>query len=158
MSQSGPSVKTLLIVYHSQGGGTERLSRAIEEGASRVEGVSVRRLRAVDADSKDILESGCIVFCTPEYFGYMAGAIKDLFDRTYETVRERVVGVSYALVVCAGNDGTGALTSVERIIAGLNLRRVQEPIICRGGVTDEITAECRTLGQTLAAGLEFGIY
>jgi len=69
-----------------------------------------------------------------------------------------MTGRSYALIISAGNDGTGALNSIERIIKGLKLRRVQEPIISRGAVSDSMVETCVNLGQTLAAGLELGIY
>ncbi len=88
----------------------------------------------------------------------MAGAIKDLFDRTYEPVREHLAGKSYAVVISAGNDGTGALTSIERIIAGYKLKKVQEPIISRGALTGTTLEKCVSLGQTLAAGIDLGIY
>jgi hypothetical protein len=68
------------------------------------------------------------------------------------------VGKSYAVVICAGNDGTGALNSIERIVKGFKLRQVQAPIISRGPVSDEMIERCLNLGQTLAAGLELGIY
>lgn len=104
------------------------------------------------------MESQAVAIASPEYFGYMAGAVKDFFDRTYEDVREHVTGKSYALVICAGNDGSGALRSIERIIAGLRMRRVQEPIVCRGNVSAETLAKCRELGQILAHGVDLGIY
>ena len=88
----------------------------------------------------------------------MAGAIKDLFDRTYERIHTRVRGKPYALVICAGNDGTGALASIERIVKGCGLRLVQEPLIFRGPVTQEMVDKCIELGETLAAGYDLGIY
>jgi flavorubredoxin len=88
----------------------------------------------------------------------MAGAVKDLFDRTYEEVRENMMGKSYSVVICAGNDGTGALKSIERIVAGWILKKVQEPVFCRGPVTEEALSKCKELGHTLAAGIAFGIY
>jgi len=88
----------------------------------------------------------------------MAGAVKDLFDRTYEEVRDDVIGKSYSVVICAGNDGTGALRSIERIVAGYRLKRVQEPVICRGELSESDLENCRKLGQTIAAGMELGIY
>lgn len=148
----------LLIVYHSQSGATEKLAEAVERGALEVREIAVRRIRAAQVTSKDLKQSRCLVICSPEYFGYMAGAIKDLFDRTYEEVRDQLTGQSYAVVISAGNDGTGALNSIERIIKGLKLRRVQEPIISRGAVSDWMVETCLNLGQTLAAGLELGIY
>ncbi len=152
------SDKELLIVFHSQSGNTERLAMALEEGARKVEGVGARRMKACEVTIAGFRDCGALVVCSPEYFGYMAGAIKDLFDRTYEEIRDQVVGKSYAVVISAGNDGTGALNSIERIISGYRLRRVQEPIICKGAVTEDVLEKCRDLGQTLAAGIALGIY
>ncbi|MEW6348127.1 MAG: NAD(P)H-dependent oxidoreductase [Thermodesulfobacteriota bacterium] len=148
----------LLIVYHSQSGNTDRLSAAVEEGARKVLDVRVERKKAAQVTAADIEQCRMLVVCSPEYFGYMAGAVKDLFDRTYEAVRQRIRGKPYALVICAGNDGTGALNSIERILKGCGVRRVQEPLISRGPVSEEILRKCRELGETLAAGIELGIY
>jgi multimeric flavodoxin WrbA len=152
------SARALLIIFHSQSGNTERLAEALEEGALRVESVSVRKLRAADVRSEDLAHCSAVIVCSPEYFGYMAGAIKDVFDRTYEEIREHMTGKSYAVVIAAGNDGTGALNSIERIIKGWKLKRVQEPVICRGPVLESVLDSCRTMGQTLAAGIDLGIY
>ena len=126
------SERILLIAYHSQSGNTSSLAEAVEQGAQRVKEVTVRKLTAADISAQDIIDCRCLVICSPEYFGYMAGAIKDMFDRTYEDAREHTTGKSYALVISAGNDGTGALSSIERILLGYNVRRVQDPIIARG--------------------------
>ncbi|MFH0825820.1 MAG: NAD(P)H-dependent oxidoreductase [Pseudomonadota bacterium] len=150
--------KSLLIVFHTQSGHTARLARAVEAGARLIEGVAVELVRASEASSADLMECSGLVICSPEYFGYMAGAVKDLFDRTYEEVRFHTQGKSYALVICAGNDGTGALTSIKRIAAGYKFREVQEPLICRGAPTVPVIDACRNLGETMAAGLDFGIF
>ena len=72
------SENDILIVYHSQSGNTERLSAAVEQGALHVRGVGVRRARAAQVTCRDLRDARCLVICSPEYFGYMAGAIKDL--------------------------------------------------------------------------------
>lgn len=152
------STETLLIVYHSQSGNTERLAAALEEGARRVAGIEVLKLSAAQTTAAHLKTCRVLVLCSPEYFGYMAGAIKDFFDRTYEPVREHTNGKSYATVISAGNDGTGALNSIERIVAGYRLRKVQEPIIVRGKPCPDDLARCVELGETLAAGMDLGIY
>jgi multimeric flavodoxin WrbA len=148
----------LLIVYHSQSGATEQLASAVEEGALKIPSVKVVRLRAASATASQVQGCRALVVCSPEYFGYMAGAMKDLFDRTYEAVREHTTGKPYSAVICAGNDGSGALNSIERIIAGYRMKKVQEPLVHRGPVTALILDRCRELGETLAAGIELGIY
>ena len=64
----------------------------------------------------------------------------------------------YALFVRAGNDGTGAITSVRRILSGLALREVQEPVLFVGDVDESRLIECEELGATIAAGLEAGLF
>jgi len=59
-----------------------------------------------------------IAIASPEYFGYMAGAIKDFFDRTYEKAESITIGLPCMIFVCAGNDGRGAITQIIGYING----------------------------------------
>ncbi|MCG2633388.1 MAG: NAD(P)H-dependent oxidoreductase [Gammaproteobacteria bacterium] len=152
-------MKRLLIIYHSQGGSTEQLAEAVEQGAVESgEPVEVRRLGAFDAGLDDLLWADAVIFGTPENFGYMAGAIKDFLDRTYYPAQGRVEGLAYALFVKADNDGSGAVYHFERIASGYPLKRVCEPLIFKGDLTEFAIAECRELGGTLAAGLVMGVF
>lgn len=105
-----------------------------------------------------MLESDGVLLGTTENFGYMAGALKDFFERIYYPCLDHTRGRPYALWVRAGNDGQGARTSVERIIQGLGWRAVQPPLILCGEWRDEFTGQVAELSQTLAAGLDAGIY
>jgi hypothetical protein len=87
----------------------------------------------------------------------MAGAIKDFFDRTFYPVEGKVEALPFALFVSAGNDGTGAVSSIERIAVGYRWRRVAEPLIVRGAVDATALGHCRELGQAVAASLGLGI-
>jgi multimeric flavodoxin WrbA len=152
--------RNLLIVYHSQSGHTEAMARAVRDGASdpQVEHVELRMRRAADAGPDDLLWAHGLLIGTPENFGYMSGAMKDFFDRTFYPVEGRIQSLPYAMFVSAGNDGTGAIRAIRRIANGYPLQEVQEPIIARGDVTPDVLERCRELGLTLAAGLEAGIY
>ncbi len=150
--------RRLLIVFHSQSGGAQRLADAVIRGARRTEGVTVRDVRALDATLDDLLWAEAVIFVTPENFGYMSGALKDFFDRTFYPAQGRVSQLPYALFVKAGNDGTGAVTSVERIARGYPLRRVADPLVVRGEVGEDDVARCEELGETIAAGASFGIF
>lgn len=150
----------LLIVYHSQSGHTEAMARAVRIGATdpAVEGVDVRFLTAGSAGPDDLLWAHGLLLGTPENFGYMSGAMKDFFDRTFYPVEGRIASLPYAVFISAGNDGSGALRAIRRIANGYPLREVQEPVIARGEVTAEALERCRELGLTLAAGLEAGVF
>jgi multimeric flavodoxin WrbA len=152
--------KHLLIVYHSQSGTTERMAEAVIRGARHedIESVDVRVLSPLDADAHDVLWSDALILGTPENFGYMSGALKYFLDRVYYPCLEKVEGKPYALFVRAGNDGTGAVTSVQRIVAGLALKEIQAPLVIAGEFDEDRLAECEELGMTVAAGLEAGVF
>ena len=150
----------ILVVYHSQTGNTEKMAESVAKGAKSIKNVEVILKKASDATLKDLLECDGIVLGSPEYFGYMAGMIKDFFDRTYEEARDRkeIFKKPYVVFISAGNDGTGALNNIERICIGYQLKKVYEPVLARGGVDRETLAKCQELGKTIAAGCESGIY
>lgn len=136
------------------------MAEAVAKGARCIEHVRVSLKKAMDAGVDDLLHCQGIAFGSPEYFGYMAGMMKDFFDRTYEAARGRkeIFKKPYVAFISAGNDGAGALTSIERICRGYPLRKVQDPVIARGVINQKILSECETLGKTIAAGCEAGIY
>jgi hypothetical protein len=88
----------------------------------------------------------------------MSGAVKDFMDRTFYPVEGRVEGLPYAIYVSAGNDGTGAAGSIERIATGYRFRAIADPVIVVGAPDDAALARCRELGQTMAAGLAYGVF
>ena len=150
----------LLVVYHSRSGGTEALTDAVVAGARAddVEGVDVRVLRAFDAGPDDVRWCDAIIIGTPENFGYMAGAVKDFFERIFYVVVDETPGLPYALFVKASTDGEGAVRSVERLVTGLKWRAALPPIVVTGALADEHLEAAHELGLTLAAGLEAGVF
>ena len=160
-----PFVKTLLIVYHTGGVKTATMAEAVERGAraalaeAGAEGeVRVVRKRCAEAGPDDVLAADGLVLATPENFGYMSGMMKDFLERIFYACEGKVEGRPWALVVGAGQDGHGAIASVERIVTGLRLRKVAEPVIGLKELTPEVLARCEETGATLAAGLAGGIF
>lgn len=147
-----------MIVYHSQSGHTEALAQAVYRGAGQCTGTRSRLLTAFDAQLDDLLGCHGVIFGTPENFGYMSGALKHFFDRTFYPAQDHTLNLPYALFVSAGNDGSGAVRGIDRILTGYPMRKVAEPVICRGCVTPAHLEACETLGLALAAGLELGIF
>ena len=152
--------KHLLVVYHSQSGSTSRMADAVIRGASHpdIESVEVRVRDALDASPDDVLWADAYIFGTPENFGYMSGALKYFFDRIYYPCLEQLGGRPYALFVRAGNDGSGAISSIKRIATGLAIKEVQDPILIAGEFDEARLDECEELGMAMAAGLEAGIF
>lgn len=150
--------KRLLILFHSQTGTTQRLAQCLAHGAGHEEEIDTLLKPAAFATVEDLLGCHGIALCSPEYFGTMAGMIKDFFDRSYETARERTIGLPYVLLVCAGNDGRGALTQMERIIAGYKWRKALEHERIVGPPGEADMQRIEELGHALAAGVAMGIF
>lgn len=136
------------------------MAQAVIRGANHkdIEDVEVRVRDALEATQDDVLWADGYIFGTPENFGYMSGALKYFFDRIYYPCLDKIGGRPYALFIRAGNDGSGALASISRIVTGLAIREVQDPVLIAGEFDEARLAECEELGMTMAAGLEAGIF
>jgi len=151
--------RLLLLTAGHAGGRLERLAGAVAEGiAEFADEVELRQQAALAAGVDDLRWAQAILLGTPEKFGYMAGALKDFFDRTFYPTEGALAGVPYALFVSAGNDGTGAVASVDRIVAGYRWNRIADPVVIVGEPDEAAFTRCRELGQTMAAGLALGIF
>ncbi|WP_114418242.1 flavodoxin family protein [Marinospirillum perlucidum] len=152
--------KLLLIVAHAPSPNTRKLVEAALEGArsDEIEGVSCQWLPPLEAGPEELLKADAVLLGTTENLGYMSGALKDFFDRSYYPVLEEKQGLPVALYIRAGLDGTGTKRAVESIVTGLRWNWVQEPIIFKGQWQEEFVEQARELGQALAAGLEAGVF
>jgi multimeric flavodoxin WrbA len=160
----------LLIVYHSATGGTAQMAQAALRGAQQADGLRVRLLQARDAGPDDLLAAQGYLFATPENLAAIAGVMKDFFDRSYYPVLEKINARPYALLVCAGSDGSNAVRQVERIATGWRLRKVAASrIVCTHAQTPEAILApktiaptelqaCAELGEALGNGLVMGLF
>ena len=163
-------MRSLLIVHHSMTGGTRQMAAAAADGARGEPDVTVRSLTAAEAGPDDLLAADGYIFACPENLAAIAGVMKDFFDRSYYPVLGRIEGRPYAVMVCAGSDGSNAVRQIERIATGWRLKPVAESIIvCTHAQTPEAIlapktigeadlARCRELGAAIAAGLALGIF
>ncbi len=152
-------MKQLLIVAHAPSPNTRRLAEAALRGAGHED---IEQVRAVwkpplEAGPEDVLACDGILLGTTENLGYMSGALKDFFDRTYYHVIDDKQGLPCALYIRAGHDGTGTRRAIESIVTGLRWNWAQEPLLCRGEWRDEFIDQVEELGMYLAAGLDTGI-
>jgi multimeric flavodoxin WrbA len=152
--------KRLLIVAHAPSPNTKRLLDAVLAGAQDpdIENVEVIVKPPLEAGPEDVLQAQAILLGTTENLGYMSGALKDFFDRSYYPCLEETQGLPYALYIRAGHDGTGTRRGVETIVTGLRWRAAREPLICRGAFQEDFIADCKELGTFMAAGLDLGIF
>jgi len=151
-------VKRLLIVAHAPSDNTLSLREAVARGASGETGVDVKVIAPLQAGPDDVLAANAVILGTTENLGYMSGALKDFFDRSYNPLLERTQGLPAALYIRAGSDGTGTRRAVETILTGLRWKLVQEPLLCKGPWQPAFVTQCEELGAAMAAGLAAGIF
>jgi multimeric flavodoxin WrbA len=170
-------MKRITVVHHSASGGTRALVSAFCEGARECDEVSTTTRSADVCIREDLLASDALVFASPENFGYMAGSMKAMFDRLFYScmadtgaqgggVDSVLAGRAYAVMICAGNDGTGALQSIERIVTGWRMKRMHPGLIARrvggeagsskGSIAPSDINAARELGLAIATGLSIG--
>ncbi|MFG6159953.1 flavodoxin family protein [Halomonas sp. 1390] len=149
----------LLIVAHAPSPNTQRLCEAAARGARHpdIEQVEVVVRPPLEAGPEDVWACDAILLGTTENLGYMSGALKDFFDRSYYPVLEEKQGLPCALYVRAGHDGTGTRRAVESIVKGLRWKWVQAPLILHGEWQEGFVDQVEELGMAMAAGLESGI-
>ena len=152
--------KKLLVVSHAPSPNTLTLRNAVAQGAGHedIENVEVTVLAPFDAGPDDVLACDAIILGTTENLGYMSGALKDFFDRSYYPCLEKTQGLPFAYYIRAGHDGTGTQRAIASITPGLRWKAVQEPLICRGEYRDEFEEQCRELGMYVAASLDAGLF
>ena len=157
-NDSDTALPRLLIVYHSQSGHTGQLAEAVLRGARTETGITTVMKRAFDARIDDLLGCQALLIGTPENFGYMSGAIKDFFDRTYYPAEGKTLALPYAIFVSAGNDGRGAVSQIERIATGYGWKQIAQALIVRQEITADDLTKAEELGAATAAGLALGIF
>lgn len=151
--------KIILLVYSTQTGRTLQLVRSASEGiAELADEIELRVMKALDAGVDELMACDGLLLGTPENFGYMSGALKDFLDRTYYPCEGQRIGLPYALLISAGNDGTGAVRAIERIATGFGWHAISPPLIVVGEPQPADLERSRELGQTLAAGLSCGVF
>jgi multimeric flavodoxin WrbA len=152
--------KHILLIYGGHAGGrTHAMTAAVRQGIETSgEIIELRSLPALNAGVDDLLWAHGLLIGTPEHFGYMSGAVKDFMDRTFYPVADKVDGLPYAVFISAGNDGTGAVTAIDRIALGYRWKKISEPLIVVGALTDADLQRCSDLGHAMAAGLALGIF
>ena len=152
-------MKRLLIVAHAPSPNTLLLREAVENGARHpdIEAVDVVVKAPLEAGPEDVLACDAIILGTTENLGYMSGALKDFFDRSYYPCLEETQGLPFAFYIRAGHDGTGTRRAIESITTGLRWKLVNEPLICRGEFNEEFVEQCEELGMYVAASLDAGL-
>ena len=151
---------TLLVGAQSRSGTTAQLRDAFVAGAREpeIEGVDGVVRNALDARAADVVTCDGVAIITPEHFGSMAGLMKDFFERIFSEIVDTGRSLPYALVVKGNHDGTGTVEGVQKLAVALHWRRVLDPVVAIGELTDAHREAAHELGATFAAGMAATIF
>lgn len=139
----------VLVVYHSQGGNTKAAAEAVAEGARSIAGTDVVLKAGLQATTEDLLSCNALAAGTPDYFSYMAGGLKDFFDRTFYPTQDKVTDKPCGIFVTHGGGGK-AVESVQGICKTFKFRSVGEPVLVKNAPDAEAEAQLAELGRRLA--------
>lgn len=154
-------MKQLLIIAHCPSPNSIELIETLNRSAHMEDRLDIQVVSPFDVTPATFLPADGVILFTTENFGYMSGALKDMFDRCYYPIIESKRGLPYVLIVKAGKDGTGAKKSCESIIKGLGWVKAQETLIlkgeCTGQLKDRFHEQLEELGEGFAVALAEGI-
>ena len=109
---------TVLVVYDSKTGNTEKAANLVAEGVKEVEGVECVLKRVDDVSLDDLLKSDGIIIGSPTYYGLMSAKIKRLLDKSVE-IHGKLEGKVGAAFTSSGGTASGAETTILSILEAL---------------------------------------
>lgn len=140
----------ILVVYHSLGGQTKQMAEAVAKGASSVADTGAVLKTGLEATVDDLLACDGLALGSPDYFGYMAGGLKDFLDRTFYPSQGKVTGKPAVTFASAGGPPTVVLGVLDQALKWFKLEKVAESVGVSGKVVPGTLAECEALGRKLA--------
>jgi multimeric flavodoxin WrbA len=139
----------VLVLYYSRTGNTEALANAVADGSRQVKDVLAVVRRIDSATVQDLISCDAVAFGSPNYFGYMAGLMKDFFDKAW-SARSNVTGKIAVAFTSGGGGSNAALVSIENMIGSFKLDKVAEGVASSGKPSDQDVKKCKDLGRELA--------
>lgn len=139
--------KKVLIVFYSLGGNTEAAAKLVAEGVKEAGGIPVVK-KGLEAVTDDLLSADALAVGTPDYFSYMAGGVKDFFDRTFYPTQGKVTDKPYGTFVTHGGGGA-ARKSLEDMGRTFKFRHIADTVMVKNKPDDKTALELKKLGKAL---------
>jgi multimeric flavodoxin WrbA len=144
-------MKTVLVIYHSQEhGNTARVAKLVAQGVQQAGDIAVELINTNEAQRVDMAKlAACdgLAIGSPDYYSYVAGTIKQLFDDAYIAAGKGVAVKNKPCVLFLTHGGGGAGGRALKTLAK-SFRVLAEPFICQGA-PQEPCAEAVALGVKL---------
>jgi len=109
---------SVLVVYDSRTGNTERMAHAVADGAKTVKGTKVVVTKVDEAKTSDLVDSDAIIIGSPTYYGNMSGKMKSFIDKSYG-IHGKLVGKVGGAFTSSGDTACGAETTLLSILKAM---------------------------------------
>ena len=140
------------VIYFSETGNTKKMAELVAEGATESGTHDVHLTDVLLLDVKQLRAVDAFAFGSPDYFTYMAGQMKTMFDRALP-LTPALKGKPFVTFISHGGGG-GAIESLDRLGKSIGLEKVTEGVRSEGAPKAEVAEACRTLGRSLATALD----
>ena len=143
-------MKQILVLYYSRTGNTERMAKAVAEGAKISDDVRVELNFHVDPE--DLVSFDAILVGTPTYHHEMAVDFKNLFEEA------AVKGLSLKDKVGAAFGSYGWTGEAPKLVLEImkfkfEMQVVEPPLLARYLPDQKTLSDCRELGKRVAENL-----
>ncbi len=134
----------LVIVYGTGSHNTERMARAIKEGAA-AEGIDAVLINVNDADKSDVMDADAVAVGSPNYNHAMMPTVRKFLDSLSGLDLSGKVGLSF------GSHGWSfeATDQINRMLTSYGLVMMEDLLIKRMPGNEELDL-CRRAGSLLA--------
>lgn len=147
----------MIVLYHSRTGHTEKMARAVAEGASAL-GLEVAVARAEGFKPEKLKDYDAIAVGSPTYYGGMAAEVKRLIDdsvRLHGSLEGKVGGAFASSANVGGGNETTVLDILQAllihgmVVQGTHAGDHYGPVAV-GAPDERALEECRNLGRRMA--------
>jgi NAD(P)H dehydrogenase (quinone) len=122
-SQSAGSVNQLkinvLVVYYSATGNTEKMAKAVVEGAEKIQGVEAVAKSTDKVIDADLKKADAIVLGSPTYYGNMAGPMKTFIDNWWLKYKVKLIDKVGGAFATGGSETGGKEQVVHSLITSM---------------------------------------
>ncbi|HUK39270.1 MAG TPA: flavodoxin family protein [Methanomicrobiales archaeon] len=145
---------TVMVVYLSHTGNTEKMAQAVAEGAGQA-GAEVVVKKAGLVKISELVAADAIAFGSATSWGYMGGKLKDVFENMLIEARDKFSGKPFAVFVSAGiiESGKKAAESIGYIAGYFHMQVAAGAVVSQGSPTEKDLETSRELGRTLARAI-----
>lgn len=151
----------VLVVYYSATGNTEKMAKAVVEGAKKIPGVEAVAKTPDKVIEADLKTADAIVLGSPTYYGNMAGPMKSFIDDWWLKYQITLIDKVGGVFATGGSETGGKEQVIHSLItsllnAGMIIAGPLEGPFGMAGVTaldpvnETALKEARSLGERVA--------